>query len=145
MEYNRELDKKPPLPNNIYNKLMEHGFITGSKVFGGWDAQKSDIDLCLPPVKELLFDNIFDLGWYDAGYSNHTEFRNAYFKLSDGNVLNVLFFYNRNDWLEWRVVTNQFIRMIQVSNKLRTAVLVKKARTEFFESLRQVFYGYRYK
>jgi len=145
MKYDPKLDKRPPLPDRIYNKIMQHGFITGSKVLGGWIPGKSDIDICLPPIEGFGFGELLDYGWYTAEYSNHNEFRNMYFKTKNGDILNILCFYNREDWLEWRVVTNQFLRMIQASNKLKEAIQKKDARIKFFETLRFCFYGYTYK
>lgn len=146
MKYDRTKDDHAIISDNLRAQILDAGFVTGSKVFGGFNPFKSDIDVCLPPIDGMRFKDLMHEGWFWHEYADFDEFKNLYMKTSKGEVLNVLFFNDRNDWLEWKTTTGQFLKIIGASKLISKAVAEKKeARVTLFEAIRLTLFGHHAK
>lgn len=128
------------LDAKTYYDLLKYGFMTGSKVLGGYNPDISDIDICIEAGASPLinFDRLLSLrlGYYPHDYADKETFTNIYCKSPpNGEILNILIFHDHDTFNKWRIVTNHIRKMINVSSALRNSIQNKKNRVALFELL----------
>ena len=60
------MKKKPLIPKDIEDEIRRIGFITGSRIFGGF-MPTSDIDILIPPKRNFTFQELLEYGIYIGG------------------------------------------------------------------------------
>ena len=132
-----QLKNKKRLPKYITEQILEHGFITGSWLFGCWTEQ-SDIDIVLPVDFEFDFYEIVQMGGiYEKSYFHINDddyFYTIYVNLFDRkNIYNLLLMRTQKAYDMWYNATKLMFRLIEKDIKFGTLMQNKENRVKAFE------------
>lgn len=133
------LDKystKKSLPESYMKLFLKNGFMYGSYVYGGFDKEKSDIDIAVHPSLLDEFDELIqgDYGFYEnVSYAENHEFKNLYVK-HNGYLINLSFFYQEEPYLAYKKAT-ETLKVIHSSKVLNERMVFKSFRVKLFEFL----------
>lgn len=135
-----KVQKLPPLPSEMAQDVREFGTITGSKVFGGFQAGVSDIDVILPPAKlgwgfnEVMTERC---GWYEHREYDDPEYEAVYVKVPySKHPHNLLFMRDARSYQRWVNATIWMKRMKDNCPSMREFFKRKEKRIEMFEMLK---------
>ncbi len=136
-----------PLPEKLRLKIIEVGTLTGSKKFGCYDPETSDIDYILPYNFDmnLLFGytrRIYpDSVTHEPMDPQHTPITNSFYAISKkGNVYNLIIPMNLKTYKAWIFATRIMIQLMDVSPKVaEIAKTDKKKRVLLFQTFRKLF------
>jgi len=125
------------LPNGVYEDIKIYGIMTGSKVFGGWKKDISDIDYIIPPGFKWRLHDIVDFGgYYDSKYYSQDEFQSIKIESRYDGILNLLFMWNQKNFDVWKSATEILSHIANDSHYVRVLMKSKKLRVTFFESIK---------
>lgn len=134
------------LPINFENQIRKHGRRTGSRVFGGFDIETSDMDILVPGNKIKLpnghadlFDFLLrnDYGCYVSGAYRHDSHSTIYVKCSfTERPVNLIICNTTDDFLEWSIATDIMASTRKTNLIFAEAVKEKACRVRVFQQLR---------
>lgn len=117
----------------MINYIKSHGVLTGSKVFGGYIAGKSDIDYMILENHIVNIDTLLDNSFeYESECYDESDFE-SYKK--DG--INVLLFSDKDRYYTRVAATQLMIRLLNVEAKFlkKNVDVHKEARISMFRAI----------
>jgi len=134
-----ELKNKDPLPQEIEDNIYRYGVLFGSKLFGGYEEGKSDIDIILPFHFPNTYSEILKYGIAIAGY-DYSEMSCVYVKMSMSNnrIYNLLFSNNKQVFDLWNSATSIMYDLKNANAEIRRLIKIKKNRTDLFEVIKDM-------
>jgi hypothetical protein len=136
------------IPEDIKKLLLKNGIVTGSFIFGGFDKNKSDIDILIDPKLEyngrgFNQNDLYEYMLYqnDGGYDDSDgPYFSCYVITKQRKVLNLLFFDNRDIFVQWKKAT-WLMKKITGLSMVREICRSKPRRVALFEAIK-VLFGY---
>jgi predicted nucleotidyltransferase len=131
--------KHYPISEEKEKRLFDKGFLTGSRLFGGF-AEDSDYDLLFHNPKDWDFHN--DGFGYDGKLAyipneyRTKEFTSWYFRTKDNKYLNIIDFYEKEDYFVWCKSTEILFNMIKNSVFIKNGMNDKEIRVNMFETIK---------
>lgn len=136
-QYEKErLATRSPIPYLLLEKIQKHGFITGSKILGGYVEGESDIDYILPPTFPVKLIAEYKVG-YPSNYKD-TTFDSYYVVNKDREILNLLIMKNQKEFDVWKETTRTILRLIRISPVIKEKCTVKEHRVALFETIKDI-------
>lgn len=137
----------PVVPKDLEKDIRAYGTFTGSRIFGGWDETKSDIDLLLPPhfpysIEDLesMAIQIFDGTQYAPEIQFDSEINNFYTFycrfMSNPNIYNILWAKTEKTYNYW-ILATKTMRQLKKIEIMARLLEIKKYRTALFEMILQ--------
>jgi hypothetical protein len=142
------LKKLDPFPKSILDDLWKRGIKTGSKVFGGFDPETSDVDWLIPPEFHLTpkMTMRYNYAWLEGGGSideENTIFHSIYVRTGNwesdpDRIYNLLFLNDEETFEIWKQATIEMRFLIRHNERIRRNVQDNKTvRVELFETLKR--------
>lgn len=122
--------------------LFQNGFLTGSQAFKCAN-ENSDWDLLFHNEKDWDLNehqNVFDGQGriaYIPGEYRTWEFTSWYFKTKDEKYINIISFFEKEDYDVWVEATTIVLSLMRTSHIIRKGIKDKKMRVELFELLKK--------
>ena len=136
----KKAQKLPPLPDRMARAVRKHGVITGSRVFGGFVPEKSDIDVILLPAElgwgwdEIMTERC---GWYQSGEYYESEYQAIYVKVPySKHIHNLLLMRDSRSYQRWVDATRWMVQMKKEIPEMVVFFKDKGKRIEMFEMLK---------
>jgi len=123
----------------VITEARKRGFVTGSKVFGGYDRELSDIDIMVPYDFHYKFDDMLRI-CEGARYLPHS-YRDAtttsiYIPLNNKDY-NIIIAMDAATFRIWREATKILIAAVNASDSLKEVVYFdKQTRVDMFKTFR---------
>jgi hypothetical protein len=150
-ELRKELiTSRESIPDYLTDIIRSEGVITGSYIFGGYDPDKSDIDILLPRdveykneygeirhFSERTFENY--MVYVSQDYRD-TEFTTVYVKTRKGMILNLFMFYDNSDFRLWCKATKLMKKICKLKHVRKIVAGSKHKRIALFEALKVLYY-----
>lgn len=127
------------IPESLMKDIQLYGCMTGSKIFGGWTAPESDIDIILPPTFPHSFQVLIDAGGlYTSDYAHEdSDFKSIYVKFPNRrSVYNLLLFREIKTFTLWWKATLTLKNMIYADADVARNMKDKRKRVALFELLK---------
>lgn len=140
-----ELQYTNPLPDSVRKKIRQMGVITGSRTFGGFLRDTSDVDIILPPAFSEQVQSFYDLigeryALYIPMEYDFEEFSSVYTNMPPSKYPhNLLLMKSDKAFEKWDLATD-LMKKIMKSNPMLSRICGsnKSARVELFESLKAI-------
>lgn len=148
-ELRRELiTVRDSIPDYLTDIIREKGTVFGSYLFGGYDPDKSDIDILLPrdveykdqfgKTKHFSERTFEDYMVYVSQEYRDEVFTSIYVKTKKGMILNLFMFNDNYDFKVWHKATKLMIKICKLKH-IRKIIADKSKRVALFNSLKMLY------
>jgi len=126
--------------------IRKKGIPTGSRVFGGFESGKSDVDIIVLPERFLPFDisDLIDHGYGTLGPGSKgrddsdDDFKSIYIKMRFTRYpVNLLVMKYSSEYKVW-VEATRLVKQLKFLPEWKGLVKIKRHRVELFESVKSM-------
>jgi predicted nucleotidyltransferase len=138
-EIRKMLKTAPVLPHEVGQLIRKYGIVSGSRVFGGFNPDESDVDVILLWAKfPWKTDDMVQMGAkYSLGDYEEAEYVSLYAKVPHSkHIHNLLLMRDSRSYQRWVDATRWMVQMKKEIPEMAMFFKDKGKRIEMFEMLK---------